>query len=117
MAHKHIGPEDWPVIARMLRSGFTGSEIARTLSKDPSAVNRHIKQNGGRDGYDVREVRRQKHHQRIAAMDSIRVLKGILLRRVTLLLKEHYSPEQIAGVLAQKGITIVASTIYRYIKE
>jgi transposase, IS30 family len=114
MAHKHIGPEDWPVIARMLKAGFTGSEIARTLGKDPSAVNRHIKQNGGRDGYDVREVRRKKHHQRIAAMDSIRLLKGALLRKVISLLKEHYSPEQIAGTLAS---TIVASTIYRYIKE
>ena len=117
MAHKHIGPEDWPVIARMLRAGFTGSEIARTLGKDPSAVNRHVKQNGGRDGYDVREVRRRKHHQRIAAMESIRVLKGALLRTVVSLLKEHYSPEQIAGTLALKGQSIVASTIYRYIKE
>jgi transposase, IS30 family len=117
MAHKHIGPEDWPVIARMLRAGFTGSEIARTLGKDPSAVNRHIKQNGGREGYDVHEVRRRKRHQRIAAMDSIRVLKGVLLRTVVSLLKEHYSPEQIAGVLRQKGATIAASTIYRYINE
>ena len=117
MAHKHIGPEDWPIIARMLKAGFSGSEIARTLGKDASAVNRHIKQNGGRDGYDVREVRRRKHHTRITAMECIRVLKGTLLRTVTKLLKEHYSPEQIAGVLEQKGVPIVASTIYRYIKE
>lgn len=117
MAHKHIGSEDWPVIARMLKAGFTGSEIARTIGKDPSATNRHIKQNGGRSGYDVREVRRKKHYQRIAAMDSIRVLKGILLRTVVKLLREHYSPEQIEGTLKLKGGTIVASTIYRYIKE
>ena len=117
MAHKHIGPEDWPVIARMLKAGFTGSEIARTLGKDPSAVNRHIKQNGGRVGYDVREVRRRKHYQRITAMDSIRVLKGSLLRTVVKLLKEHYSPEQIEGTLKLTGETIVASTIYRYTKE
>ncbi|HMO78164.1 MAG TPA: IS30 family transposase [Candidatus Paceibacterota bacterium] len=117
MAHKHIGPEDWPVIARMLKANFTGSEIARTLGKDPSAVNRHIKQNGGREHYDAREVRRKKRHLRIAAMDSIRILKGTLLRQVTSLLKEHYSPEQIAGTLSPRGITIVASTIYRYIKD
>ena len=117
MAHKHIGPEDWPVVARMLRAGFTGYEIARTVGKDPSAVNRHIKQNGGKDGYNVREVRRKKHHTRIAAMDSIRTIKGVLLRTMISLLKEHYSPEQIAGTLALKGITIAASTIYRYIKE
>jgi IS30 family transposase len=117
MAHKHIGQEDWPVIARMLKAGFFGSEIARTLGKDPSAVNRHIKQNGGRGDYDIREVRRQKHHKRIVAMNSIRVLKGVLLRTVIRLLKEHYSPEQIAGTLETKGKSIVASTIYRYIKE
>jgi IS30 family transposase len=117
MAHKHIGSEDWPVIARMLKAGFTGSEIARTIGKDPSAVNRHIKQNGGRENYDVREVRRKKHHQRIAAMEGIRVLKGVLLRRVVTLLKEHYPPEQIAGTLAQTGVSIVASTIYRYLNE
>ncbi len=117
MTHKHIGGEDWPVIARMLKAGFSGVEIARTLGKDPSAVNRHIKQHGGRDGYDTREVRRKKHHGRIVAMDSIRVLKGALLRKVISLLKEHYSPEQIAGVLEQRESTIVTSTIYRYIKE
>jgi IS30 family transposase len=50
-------------------------------------------------------------------MDSTRILKGTLLRSVTSLLKEHYSPEQVAGVLTQKGTTIVASTIYRYIHE
>ena len=51
--------------------------------------------------------------KRIAAMGSIRVLKGTLLRTVVKLLKEHHSPEQIAGVLG----SVSASTIYRYINE
>jgi IS30 family transposase len=101
----------------MLRAGYTGAEIARTLGKDPSAVNRHIKEYGGRSEYDVREVRRQKHMQRVAAMESIRVLKGSLLSTVTRLLKKHFSPEQIAGTLKLMGISIVASTIYRYLDE
>lgn len=113
MAHTHIKPEDWRVIARMLRAGYAGTEIARTLSKDPSAVNRHIRQHGGRDGYDAREVRRQKRMKRIAAMESIRVMKGTLLRTMVARLKKHESPEQIAGVLG----TVSASTIYRYIDE
>jgi IS30 family transposase len=117
MSHKHIGPEDWPVIARMLRAEYTGAEIARTLNKDPSAVNRHIKAYGGREHYDAREVRRRKKQQRIIAMESTRVLKGSLLRQVKRLLKQHYSPEQIAGALDQKGYTIAPSTIYRYITE
>lgn len=114
MSHTHIGPSDWPVIARMLRAGYTGAEIARTLGKDPSAVNRHIAQYGGKNGYDIREVRRQKHMKRICAMESIRALQGTLLRVVVGMLKKHNSPEQIAGVLNGR---LVASTIYRYIHE
>lgn len=66
---------------------------------------------------DAREVRRKKRMKRIAAMDGIRILKSTLLRAVVRGLKAHQSPEQIAGVLARKGETLVASTIYRYIKE
>ncbi len=117
MTYTHIGKEDWSVIARMLRAGYTGADIARTLGKDPSAVNRHIQKYGGRDGYDVREVRRRKHMQRVDAMETIRAVKGPLLRAVVRMLKKHLSPEQIAGVLRRKGTTLVASTIYRYLDE
>jgi len=51
--------------------------------------------------------------KRIAAMENIRVLKGVVLRAVVKLIKEHYSPEQIAGVRGD----VSASTIYRYINE
>lgn len=113
MSHKHIGPEDWSVIARMLRVGYSGSEIAHAINKDPSAINRHIKTYGGREHYDAREVRRRKKQKRIIAMESTRALKGVRLREVKRLLKQHYSPEQIAGVRGD----ISASTIYRYIHE
>jgi hypothetical protein len=53
MSYTRIGKEDWSVIARMLRAGYAGAGIVRILGKDPSAVNRHIKEYGGRDGYDV----------------------------------------------------------------
>ncbi|MCL4405058.1 IS30 family transposase [Patescibacteria group bacterium] len=117
MSYTRIGKEDWTVIARMLRAGYAGTEIARTLGKDPSAVNRHVKTHGGRYGYDVREVRRQKHMHRVDAMQSIRALRGSLLRSVVRLLKLHLSPEQIAGTLRLTGASIVASTIYRYLNE
>jgi IS30 family transposase len=50
---------------------------------------------------------------RIAAMEGTRALKGTLLRTTMRMLKEHHSPEQIAGVLR----ILSASTIYRYINE
>ncbi len=113
MAHTQIGAADWPVIARMLRAGYSFRVIAEMIGKDHSAVSRHIFVNGGRDGYDVREVRRRKRILRMAAMEGVRVLRGALLRTVLKLLKEHQSPEQIAGVLE----CVHSSTIYRYIYE
>ncbi len=117
MSHTHIGKDDWSCISRMLRANYSLCEIARTIGKDKSSLGRHVAEFGGRDGYDVREVRRKKHMKRIAAMDSIRVIKGTLLRFIVKELKLHKSPEQISGILSLKKLTLAASTIYRYIKE
>ena len=81
MAHKHIGPEDWPVISRMLKAGYTIREIARTLGKNAGSVSRHVNEYGGRDNYCAREVHWRKKQKRIAAMAGTRVLKGLLLRQ------------------------------------
>lgn len=117
MSHTHIGKEDWPCIARMLRAGHFLSEIARTIGKDKSSLGRHVAEYGGRDGYDVREVRRRKRMKRVAAMDGIRVIRGNLLRFITKELKLHKSPEQIAGILQRKKHILAPSTIYRYLNE
>ena len=101
----------------MLRASHSFSEIARTIGKDKSSLSRHVKEYGGRSGYDVREVRREKRMKRIAAMAGIRVIKRSLLRFVTKELKLHKSPEQIAGILRRKKQSLVASTIYRYLNE
>lgn len=101
----------------MLRAEYSFKEIARTIGKDPSAVGRHIKEYGGKDGYDAKEVRRRKRMKRIAAMESIRVIKGEQLRFIKQELIKHKSPEQIAGVLSLKNQPIVTSTIYRYLNE
>lgn len=101
----------------MLRAGHSLSEIARTIGKDKSSLGRHVAENGGRERYDAREVRRRKRMKRIAAMESIRLIRGTLLRFITKELKLHKSPEQIAGILALRNQSLVASTIYRYIKE
>jgi len=117
MSHTHLGPDDWACISRMLRAGHSGSKIADTLGKDASSVNRHIKEFGGKNEYDAKEVRRRKRMKRIDAMDCIRLIRGALLRFIKTQLKQHKSPEQIAGVLKKKKRPIDASTIYRYIKE
>ena len=101
----------------MLKAGYSLREIARTLEKNVSSLSRHVHEYGGRDGYDGREVQRRKRMKRIAAMDSIRVIKGSLLRFIKKELIQHKSPEQIAGILKKKKRTLAPSTIYRYIDE
>jgi IS30 family transposase len=101
----------------MLRAGYGIREIARTIYKDHSAISRHVADNGGRDDYDVREVRRRKRMLRVRAMESIRVLKDALLRFVVRQLKKHKSPEQISGILKKQKKILAASTIYRYLDE
>lgn len=113
MSHTHIGKDDWPCISRMLRASHSFSEIARTIGKDQSSLSRHVREYGGRDRYDVCEVRRRQRMKRIAAMEGIRVIKGTLLRTIKKMLIDRKSPEQIAGVLKR----VSASSIYRYIKE
>lgn len=117
MSYKQISNEDYGCIAKMLKADYSYAEIARTINKNVSSVSRHVNKNGGRGNYDIREVKRLKRYVRIDAMDATRVLKGVLLRTVIKLLKEHLSPEQIEGFLKNKDKDISASTIYRYIKE
>lgn len=101
----------------MLRAGHSFKEIARTIGKHKSAVGRHIKEYGGRKRYDAKEVRRRKRMKRIIAMESIRVIKGAMLRFIKKELILHKSPEQISGILKRKKRTLASSTIYRYITE
>lgn len=101
----------------MVRAKYSLREIARTIGKHVSSVSRHVAEYGGRRGYDVREVRRQKRMKRIDAMESIRRLRGTLLRFVVSQLKLHKSPEQISGILKRRGRTLSASTIYRCLSE
>jgi transposase, IS30 family len=117
MSHTHISSGDLACIGRMLKAGYSLREIARTLGKAVSSISRHVKEYGGRDGYDGREVRRRKRMKRIAAMESIRVIKGVIKRFVLKELKLHKSPEQISGILKKKKQVLAPSTIYRYIKE
>lgn len=117
MSHTHIGKDDWSCIARMLRAGHSLAEIARTIGKNKSSLGRHVTEYGGRDRYDVREVRRRKRMKRVAAMESTRVVKGALLRFILKELRLHKSPEQIAGVLKRKKKILAPSTIYRYLNE
>lgn len=117
MTYKQIGNEDYGCISKMLKADFSYSEIARTTNKSVSSISRHVRENGGRDGYDTREVKRKKRYTRILRMDQTRLVKGSLLNTITNKLKQHLSPEQISGVLKIKDTHISASTIYRYIEE
>lgn len=115
MSYKQIGNEDYGCISNMLRAGYSYSEIARTINKNVSSVSRHVRDNGGKDNYDIREVKRKKRYKRIEAMNKTRIIKGVLLKMIINRLKEHLSPEQISGKLKLEGKNVSSSAIYEHI--
>ena len=58
MSHNQIGNEDYGCIARMLKAEYSYSEIARTINKNVGSVSRHVRENGGKDRYDIKELKR-----------------------------------------------------------
>ena len=84
MSHTHINAEDLSCLSRMLRSGYSFKDIACTLGKDPSTVSKHVNSNGGRNNYDVKEVKRKKRIKRILAVKDRRKIKGVLLTQITM---------------------------------
>ena len=50
-------PATYP-IARMLKAEYSYSEIARTINKNVGSVSRHVRENGGKDRYDIKELKR-----------------------------------------------------------
>jgi len=115
----HITSEQRYTISCLLAQGFSQSKIGKVLGKSKSVICREIHRNKDlRSGdykpdlaekkYRMRQAQKKKH---IRFTDSVK-------RDVEALIKEDYSPEQIVGTLAKRGVPCVSSErIYQYIWE
>lgn len=111
---KHLGPSDRAVVERMHRAGLPRCEIAVAVGCSPSTITRELQRNAGRRGYSAAKAQeyadeRKERSRRPSCLQPIQ-------RKLTKLLQEGWSPDQIVGRLAAEGAPRVGRmTIYRYV--
>ena len=122
MSYQHLTLEERNVIYQVHGQGYDDAEIARCLGRHRSTIGRECRRHASRDGrynpghaQTLAHVRRQAHLRRPKTGDCR------LMRYVEQRVRDHWSPEQIAGRLSMrapvklKGLTISHATIYRWI--
>jgi IS30 family transposase len=102
--------------------GHSDAEIARCLGCDRSTVGRECKRNAGSDGrYFAESAQTRANSRRRAHLRRPKTGNPRLMEYVAERLRQHWSPEQIAGRLATcppaglESLSISHTTIYRWI--
>ena len=104
-------------IKDFLCTGLSQTQIADKLKVHKSTLSREIKRNSSLRGYRPKQAQKTAE-QRQAFRSNLRNWTSVLEKKVTVLLKRKWSPEQIASrlELERKG-TISHQRIYDFIKE
>ena len=112
----HVTIEERCEIARLQAEGRSVREIASGLDRSPSTVARELKSNGSRtQGYQPRYADQQAHARRWRGSRLER--DDGLREKVLSLLKQGWSPEQVAGRMAMESgkKSISHESIYRFV--
>ncbi len=115
--YTHISKKERALIEKMTRDGKSTRFIAQRLDRCPSTISREIQRNRGKRGY-----RHQQAHQISKERQQQRSRYGVLTDEVKaqtqVLLKEDWSPEQIARRWSSDGIRHISFvTLYRWIRK
>lgn len=115
----HLTKEQRYTISRMLKQGKKKSQIAFTIGKDKSVVNREINRNKDqRNGIYCDELANRKYAKRQKEKPKYRYFTSEVKTYVEGLIKEDYSPEQIVGVSKKNNVACVShERIYQHIWE
>jgi len=96
-------------------SGFSISEIAKSLCVNQSTISREFKRNKEQDGYRYDRAQ-EKYHKRRNTQPNKKMTPALITKIRENLLVHNGSPVQISGWLKDdEGILISHETIYKYI--
>jgi IS30 family transposase len=89
-------------------------KIAQEIGKSPSTISRELKRNEGSRGYRPKQAQekatdRRKHAKKFTKMNAT------LKEKISMMLIEDWSPEQISGILSKENILISTERIYQYV--
>ncbi|NRA13636.1 MAG: IS30 family transposase [Crocinitomicaceae bacterium] len=113
----HLTYEQRYTIEKLLSCGKKQSEIARLLSVNASTISRELGRNSdNRNGSYRALLAQRKYESRLIKKPKKVKFTQPLRQKVIALLKDDYSPEQIAGTLKKKeNICISHESIYQLI--
>ena len=122
MSYHELNLEERIAIRMGLLQSLSLREIARRLNRSPSTVSREIRRNSDANGtYTAYDAEQKKKARRVACRPKRKLLPGSeLFDLVKKMLREHFSPEQIAGNLRSmfpklKDAYVCHETIYNAI--
>ena len=97
--------------------GLSQTQIADKLKVHKSTISREIKRNSGLKGYRSKQAQRTAE-QRQAFRSNLRKWTSALEKKVRVLLKRKWSPEQISSRLKlERKKSISHQRIYEFIEE
>ena len=105
--YTQLSQEERYEIYAALKSKTSLSQIARELNRSRSTISREIRRNQGQRGY-----RAQQAHQlsKLRCYRKISSLTDFAYHYISYLIRNSWSPEQIAQALAERGWSDVPST-------
>ena len=117
MKYRQLNAEERSVLAALRTVGLNQAEIARELGRHRSTVGRELKRNSAPydGGYRSARAHQRAHARRYRSRRNSQ-FEGAQWERVDELLKEEWSPEQVAGHLGRtRELAISHEMIYRHV--
>ena len=109
MTYTHLSQNERYQIFALMKAGLTQSDIALMLGRSKSTISREMARNSGARGYRARQAS-EKAKERALGSRNARKVSRDMLNTAFELIKQDWSPEQIAGVLE-----ISHETVYRHV--
>ena len=109
MTYKHLSQTERYQISALMKAGISTSQIAKNLGRSKSTISREIMRNSGQRGYRPKQACEKAQERSLNCRNAKRVDQTVLNSAFELV-KEEWSPEQIAGTLQ-----ISHETIYRHV--
>lgn len=118
MTYHQLTSGERHALSALRKQGFSQADIARALGRNPSTVSRELRRNSDGNHWYRPAVADEMTRGRRSRSRRNRRFTGENWDLVCSLLRELWSPEQIAGRLALEGRLLIShETIYRYVWE
>jgi IS30 family transposase len=115
MSYKHLSLEERYYLQTAKKAGKTLTAISSDMNRSQSTISRELIRNTGERGYRHKQAMRLAQERHIIKPKQVKLTASIK-EQIAALIRQDWSPEQIAGRLSIKGeISLHHETIYQYI--